>query len=114
MASDGVTPAPTGIPRDSCPFCGERAGVTWWNCLPGRVTCRACGKTSRVSQGAGGVGIVAGMLAGGGFTIGLLQYLGPGVTIIGALVICLSVMSVVTRLLIRLDPLDYGDRGGPS
>jgi hypothetical protein len=54
------------------------------------------------------------MLAGGGFTVGLLQYLGPDVTVVGALVVCISVMSAVTRLLIRLDPLDYGDGGGPS
>ena len=103
-----------GIPRDSCPFCGERAGVPWWNCLPGRIRCRACGKMSSVSPGAGGVGIVAGMLSGVGFTVGLLSYAGFGVTMIGAICVCLLVMSGVTRLLLRLDPVEYGDRGGPS
>ena len=33
---------------------------------------------------------------------------------IGTLVVVMVVASAVTRALLRLDTLDYGDRGGPS
>jgi hypothetical protein len=69
---------------------------------------------SRVSAGSGGVGIFAGMLAAGGFTVVLLPLVGTGATILGALFVCLAVISGVTRLLLRLNPVEYGDRGGPS
>jgi hypothetical protein len=54
------------------------------------------------------------MLASGGFTVGLLRIVGPAATIIGAVFVYLLVTSATTRLLVRLDPVEYGDRGGPS
>ena len=102
------------IPRDSCPFCGERVGQPWWKYQPGRISCKVCGKTSRVALGPGGVGIVTGMLASGAFTVGFLGLVGPAATIIGAVFVYLSVTSATTRLLVRLDPVEYGDRGGPT
>jgi hypothetical protein len=54
------------------------------------------------------------MLAAGGFTIVLLPLIGSGATILGAMLVCLAVIPSVTRLFLRLDPVEYGDRGGPS
>jgi hypothetical protein len=67
-----------------------------------------------VVPGVGAFGVVVGCLAAGGFILGLLQPLGAGATIIGAMCIWLAVTSAVTRLLLRLEPIEYGDRGGPS
>lgn len=73
--------------------------------MPENVACIAWGC---------GIGIVAGLLARGGFTFGLLGLVGPAVTIGAAVFVYLSVSSGITRLFVRLDPVEYGDRGGPS
>jgi hypothetical protein len=85
-----------------------------WYCLGGRLTCMACGKTVTVSPGAAMLGMVVGLVSGGGFMVGVMRYLGIALTMIGAMAVVLSVAAAVTRLLLRLETLDYGDRGGPS
>ncbi|HXJ18619.1 MAG TPA: hypothetical protein VMT03_00185 [Polyangia bacterium] len=105
---------PAGIARDTCPFCGERAGVPWWNALPVRVECRACGRTCSVWRGASGVGAFVGLLAGAGCAAGLLPHLGAALTLLGATLAGTLGMSAVTRLFLRLEPPEFGDRGGPS
>jgi len=108
-----VTRAPAGVARDSCPYCGEKAGAPWYQYIGGRLTCVACGKTVTVSPGVAVLGMVVGLCSGVGFMVGLMQYLGIGLTMIGAMAVILSVATAVTRLLLRLEPLDFGDRGGP-
>ena len=109
-----MTRDPAGIARDSCPYCGERIGVPWYGCLGGRLTCVACRKTVTVSPGVAVLGLVVGFVSGGGFLLGLIRHLGVPLAMIGTLVVVILVASAVTRALLRLETLDYGDRGGPS
>ena len=105
-----MPPAPAGIARDSCPFCGERPGLGWWHYIGGRggtpVACKACGKTSLVSPEATVFGLLAALLVSGAFTVGLIKYLGVWLTVVAAMAVFPFVKGQVTRRLARLDPPD--------
>ncbi len=67
-----------------------------------------------VSPAAGILGMTVGFGSGLAFILGLMRYLGIGLTTIGATVVVLCVAMTVTRLFLRLETVEYGDRGGPS
>ena len=58
-----------GLARDSCPYCGERAQLKWWNFLPqkGRsyVRCAVCKEESQIAAGTSAFAMFTGMAVGG-------------------------------------------------
>jgi hypothetical protein len=99
-----------GIARDTCPHCGERAQLRWWNFLPQRgrayVTCRVCKEESQIAVATGIASRLAGMGSCAVVMLILHRHASAGITISAAILSFAATAITVNWAALRLEIKD--------